>query len=361
MKRRDFGKVLSVGAVGTVVSQSKTAHAKPNLLMHVGADYHSVAGDSMASKENLEYCVRHGVYHLTARVEKTSEEGAWDFDEMKRLKDSCDKHGVTLESIRMSFGFSTSYIQLGKSPERDRKIEILSGNIKKASEIGVQVISQHWTIIPIRRNARTPGRGGSSVSTFVLEDDWKDLPISKAGRIPLEEYWERITYFLENIIPVAEEYKVKIACHPSDPPLPHGYMGVDRWNSPIFEGLKRYAATVESPYNGFQLCIGTVAEGLKNPKTEILPILQYLGERGKLLSIHFRNIKGGLNNFQEVYPDNGDMDFYKVMQVLRDVQYPYSIMPDHMPRHPDDPRGLQAFAFGHGYIKGLIQAVNSET
>jgi hypothetical protein len=30
------------------------------------------------------------------------------------------------------------------------------------------------------------------------------------------------------------------------------------------------------------------------------------------------------------------------------------------PSHPDDPGKLQAFAFGNGYIKALIDAVNSE-
>jgi len=30
-----------------------------------------------------------------------------------------------------------------------------------------------------------------------------------------------------------------------------------------------------------------------------------------------------------------------------------------MPRHPDDPNGRQAFAFGYGYIKGLIQAIDT--
>jgi mannonate dehydratase len=35
------------------------------------------------------------------------------------------------------------------------------------------------------------------------------------------------------------------------------------------------------------------------------------------------------------------------------------VMPDHMPRHPDDPDGLQAFAYGLGYIKALIQAVHA--
>ena len=41
-------------------------------------------------------------------------------------------------------------------------------------------------------------------------------------------------------------------------------------------------------------------------------------------------------------------------------EYPYMLMPDYMPRHPDDLEGRQAFAFGFGYIKALIQAVNSE-
>ena len=33
------------------------------------------------------------------------------------------------------------------------------------------------------------------------------------------------------------------------------------------------------------------------------------------------------------------------------------VMPDHMPSHSDDPRGLQAFAYGYGYIKGVLRAV----
>ena len=56
------------------------------------------------------------------------------------------------------------------------------------------------------------------------------------------------------------------------------------------------------------------------------------------------------------------MDFYQVVKVLREVEYPYMIMPDHMPRHPDDTGdlgGRQAYAFGYGYIKGLIQAASS--
>ena len=54
------------------------------------------------------------------------------------------------------------------------------------------------------------------------------------------------------------------------------------------------------------------------------------------------------------------MDFTKVMRILRDTQFAYSICADHMPSHPDDPGKLQAYAYGNGYIKALIDTVNSE-
>jgi mannonate dehydratase len=59
---------------------------------------------------------------------------------------------------------------------------------------------------------------------------------------------------------------------------------------------------------------------------------------------------------------------YKLAKVFRDVEYPYMLMPDHAPSHPDDtsPPGIPgrvspAWSFQFGYIIALIQAVNSET
>ncbi|MBK5293601.1 MAG: mannonate dehydratase [Acidobacteriia bacterium] len=325
--------------------------------MHVGGDYHAVAGKGgMASKENLEYNLRHGVKHLTVQVNRGPD--GWDLDELKRMKDNCDKAGVIFEAIRMD----SEYIKLRNVAERDRELQNIIGNVQKAAQAGVKIITYHWTVIPIRRNERRPGRGGSTYAAFKLEDNWKDLPVGASGRVTSEDYWERITYFLEKVIPVAKQYDVKMACHPYDPPgLPFGYQGADNWDSPsILEAIKRYEAVVNSPHNGFQLCLGTAGEGLQRPNTEILPIVQYLGDRGKIYQIHMRNIRGGLHDFAEVFPDEGDMDFFKIMRILRNTQFAGSLCPDHMPRHPDDPGSLQAFAFGSGYIKALIQAVNSE-
>jgi mannonate dehydratase len=129
----------------------------------------------------------------------------------------------------------------------------------------------------------------------------------------------------------------------------------------VFEGIKRFAQLYDSPYHGFNLCLGSTAEGLKDPKTEILPIIRWVGERKQIFNIHLRNIKGGWNNFQEVYPDNGDMDFVTILKELREVEYSGMVMPDHLPRHDDDVDGLQAHAFAFGHLKGLIAAIAGES
>lgn len=356
MNRREFGGLLAGAAAGGRAQVSRAP--RKNTLMHVGGDYHSVAGGDITGRANLEYNLRHGVRHLTITMAGRGADGAWDFDELRRHRDNCDRYGVVLEAIRMD----SDYIKLRPGPERDRRLEAIAGNIRKAAQVGVKIITYHWTLIPIRRNRKAPGRGGSTYAAFRLEENWRELPPAEAGRVSHEEYWERIATFLERLVPVAAEHDVRLACHPYDPPgLPFGYQGVENWDSPaIFEAIRRYEALADSPYNGFQLCLGTTAEGLKRPKTEVLPIVRYLGERGKIHQIHMRNIRGGLNDFEEVYPDEGEMDFFEVMRILRDTQFSGSICPDHMPRHPDDPGGLQAFAFGYGYIRALIQAVNAE-
>lgn len=359
MKRRAFGGTVagSILAAATTTSAQSSRHRK-NTLMHVGGDYHSVAGTGITSRENLEYNLRYGVRHLTAQVRKHTSDGGWDPEELARMKDDCDRRGVIFEAIRMD----PDYITLRKGPERERELDRILENIRKASRVGVKVITYHWTVIPIRRNRQSQGRGNVTYAGFRLEEDWKSLPTGKSGAVSSEEYWDRISHFLEKVIPVAKECDVRMACHPYDPPgLPFGYQGAENWDAPsIFSAIKRYEAVADSPYNGFQLCLGTTAEGLRNPRAEILPIVRYLGERGKIHQIHMRNIRGGLHNFEEVYPDEGEMDFFEVMRILRDVQFAGSICPDHMPHHADDPGGLQSFAFGYGYLHALIQAVNSE-
>jgi mannonate dehydratase len=213
-------------------------------------------------------------------------------------------------------------------------------------------------VLGVLRTAPTEGRGGARYSTWRLAEAPQDAPPTDAGALPAETAWERITYFLDRVVPVADEFRIRLACHPHDPGVPDGgYRSVARVLGTV-AGLRRLVETHPSPYHGLNFCIGSVAEMLQNPGVEIVDVVREFGRRGKIFNIHFRNIRGRRDAFQEVYPDEGDLDMIRVLRVLKEIGYAYMVMPDHMPTHADDPGSHQAFAFGYGYIKAGIQAID---
>ena len=314
-------------ACATPAEENKVAEApaKKPMLMKVGCQHGGTA------KENLEYLARHGVFNMDGGSPKVIDGVGWDLDDSMAKREACEKYGISLDAYHLpltSAGIdrvATPNIMLGKSPDRDREIEMIQQMISVAGKTGVKGLFYNTIILEILRTGRTidPTRGNASYSTWNYEEALKrNDPKTVAGDVSIDEMYERITYLLDRIVPVAEEYKVQLANHIADPPAPVGYRGITRWNSPdVFEGIKRFAQLYDSPYHGFNLCLGSTAEGLKDPKTEILPIVKWVGERKQIFNIHLRNIKGGWNNFQEVYPDNGDMDFVAIIRALRDVDY----------------------------------------
>jgi len=58
-------------------------------------------------------------------------------------------------------------------------------------------------------------------------------------------------------------------------------------------------------------CQGTVAEMLRDRGREIYDVIRYFGSGRKFFTSNFRNIRGGRDRFQEVFPDEGDVDFVR--------------------------------------------------
>jgi mannonate dehydratase len=248
---------------------------------------------------------------------------------------------------------------LAESPERDRDIAALQTFIRNCAQAGIPSIKYNMSILGVLRTGRTPGRGDALYHAWNLSEAHPATPLTKAGHVDADAFWERITYFLDRVIPVANEYKIRMACHPQDPGVPpEGYQGVNRVLGTI-DGLKKFISIRESPYHGLNFCQGTICENLQNPGVEIFDVIRYFGTRKKIFNVHFRNIRGHRDDFIEVFPDEGDIDFVKVIRLYKEIGYPYMLMPDHVPLAEADPGSLQSFAFCYGYIRGLIQSVNS--
>jgi mannonate dehydratase len=248
---------------------------------------------------------------------------------------------------------------LAQSPERDRDIEQLQIFIRNCAQAGIPTIKYDMSILGVLRTGRVPGRGDALYHQWKLSEAHPETPLTKAGVVSADAFWERITYFLDRVIPVANEYKIRMACHPQDPGVPpEGYQGVHRVLGTV-DGLKKFITIQESPYHGLNFCQGTISEDLENPGVEIFDVIRYFGTRKKIFNVHFRNIRGHRNDFIEVYPDEGDVDFVKAIRVYKEVGYSYMLMPDHVPLAADnaDPDSLQSFAYCYGYIRALIQSL----
>ena len=361
MNRREF--LAAGGAAGVLatggVAVAAEGPAKRPVLMKLG-DQSAPTNDT-----HLKYLARYGVKNICGYPQIAGDRLYATVDELKSMMDLAGKYGISVDCTAPPF-LESSYIDtekhpavmLAQSPERDRDIEQLQKFIRNCAQAGVPSIKYNMSILGVLRIGRTPGRGDAMYHQWKLSEATPATPLTRAGRVDADSFWERITYFLDRVIPVANEYKIRMACHPQDPGVPpEGYQGVNRVLGTI-DGLKRFVTIRESEFHGLNFCQGTISENLENPGVEIFDVIRYFGTRKKIFNVHFRNIRGHRNDFIEVYPDEGDVDFVKAIKVYQEVGYPYMLMPDHVPLAENDPGSLQSFAFCYGYIRGLIQSLS---
>lgn len=319
-------------------------------------------GTQNAARDDNDYKVfaQLGLKHLCAdpQGKKATE---WTLDDLLRQREKIESFGMSLDMVQLPM--SSRPIEMQDSPDillagpnRDRQIEVICRLIENLKKAGIPAAKYNLNLIGIPRTEYETGRGGSKHSSFRWDKVDQSEGPGLAGVVSEEENWERIDYFLSQIVPVAEANQIRLACHPHDPYTPPGYKGVTRVLGTV-DGLKKFVQMHESPYHGLNFCQGTVAEMLDDPRTEIHDVIRWFGSRNKLFNVHFRNIKGRKLSFMEVFPDDGDMDMFESLKTYAEIGYKYMLMPDHIP-HIDgrDPEGV-GFSFCFGYIQGLLDAV----
>jgi mannonate dehydratase len=144
------------------------------------------------------------------------------------MVDMAGRHNLSIDCAAPPF-LASSYIDREKHPaimltqsrECDRDIEQSQTFIRNCAQVGIPTIKYNTSILGVLRSGRIPGRGDEMDHVWKLAEAHPETPLTLAGQVDDEAFWERITYFLDHLIPVANEYKIRMpairmipACRP---------------------------------------------------------------------------------------------------------------------------------------------------
>jgi mannonate dehydratase len=240
-------------------------------------------------------------------------------------------------------------------PERDEMIEEFKAFVRNLGKAGIHTTTFTWE--PKGVWSSEPGEIRYAKARLVDLDEMRKRPFTHGREYTEEELWENFRYFMEKIIPVAEESGVRLALHPNDPPTES--LGGVPCLIRSFKSYKRAFEIADSPNLGMEFCTGCWLEGGES-FGDMLEAIHYFHEQRRIFIVHFRNVSSPLPHFVETFLDNGYMDMYKVMKTFCEVGYDGSMILDHSPQFARGFGQGAGTAYAIGYMRALIERAEDE-
>jgi mannonate dehydratase len=305
---------------------------------------------TLASQMGLEYAVG----GMPFDDPDNGSDEPWDFAPLLRTKQKYEAAGFKLAVLESRPPYNL--VKRGL-PGRDDEIDVICKLIENMGKLGIPVWCYEWMtdFNWLRTNMATPSRGGSLVTSYehaVMQQQ----PASENGPISEDELWTNLEYFLRKVVPVAEQANVKLAMHPDDPPI-SPIRGIGRIMRSL-ENYQRLVDLVPSPVNGITFCQGNFTL-----MTDDLPsAIRHFGKQEKIFFVHFRDVRGTVEKFEETWHDAGKTNLLECMRAYRDIGFNGVLRPDHVPTVEGDNNerpGYSSFGrlYAVGYIRGLRDAV----
>jgi mannonate dehydratase len=303
----------------------------------------------------------------------------WPMQKISALKAKVEAKGLELEVIESVPVHED--IKLGLA-SREQYIENYKQNIKNLAQAGIKVIC--YNFMPVfdwtRSSLGKQLPDGSNALVYEKDIVAKMDPVGGSLQLPgwdtsygkgglgqvIEQYkditeenlWDNISYFLQQIIPIAEQANIKMAIHPDDPPWP--IFGIPRIITNR-DALDRLIHIVDSPSNGLTLCSGSLGVAKTN---DIVALVKEFAGKNKIYFAHVRNIKitedGSFEECSHLSRD-GSLDIVAILKAYYDAGFEGYIRPDHgrmiwgetgRPGY-----GLYDRALGATYINGIWETL----
>lgn len=289
----------------------------------------------------------------------------WTEATFRKLIDDLARFDLKLAAIE-NFAVGHWYDVLLNGPERDVQIDHLKRIVRAAGAAGVPCIGYNFSAVGVWGWTRGPfARGGAMSVGFDIETIDPDEPVPEGmawnmayrdtlgpgQRAPIskDQIWERYLHFLEELLPVAEEAGVILAAHPDDPPVESLRMTAKLINSP--DAYRRAFEASASSANKAELCLGCLQEMTDG---DIYNTVAEFARDKRIGYIHFRNVRGKVPQYHEVFIDEGDIDMARIVRILREHDYQGVLIPDHTPELECAAPWHAGMAFAVGYMKALV-------
>jgi len=316
--------------------------------------------------ERLTFAKQLGVGSIQLNSPVLPGAARWEEADLRWLRTRCESYGLRLEAIENVPTTFYDKAMLGL-PGRDEQIENYQNTIRHMGRAGIPILGYHWMPTHVWRTSfTTPGRGGALVSSFdqdlardqPLAHGLKEHPLLHGRTLDEDEMWANYRYFIQAVVPVAEEAGVTLAVHPDDPPV-SALGGIARLFS-SFAGFQRAVEDIApSPNHGLDFCMGCWSEMGAGAGPGVIPAIRHFGQRGKIVYVHFRDVQGTVPRFQECFLGEGNVDIIAAMQALKEVGFTGFMLDDHVPHIVDDTEwGHRGRAYATGYIMALLAVID---
>ena len=333
--------------------------------------------------ENFRFARQVGVTHIVAHLSNwasathrpTGPDGQpalWSYVELRDLRAAINAEGLDLYALENFEPAHWSDVLLD-GPRRDTQIEGLKTIIRNMGRAGIPVMGYNFSLAGVWGRTQGAFARGGAESTGYIEATappqdpiphgtiWNtvydpDAPPGDIGPVSSDELWSRLEYFLTELVPVAEEAGVRLAAHPDDPPLPTLRQTARLVYKP--ELYQRLLDIVPSHHNALEFCQGTISE-MVGDMDVYEAIDRYTAQR-KIAYVHFRNVRGKVPNYREVFIDEGDVDMIRALRIYHRNNYDGVITPDHTPNVSCAAPWHAGMAYALGYIRAAITMIERE-